>query len=559
MFARVKSNGTGPNAKKYLQIVESYRKDGRVKQRVIATLGRIDKLQDTKALAGIITSLGRFCDQIRVVESSRSPEISSCQSRLWGPALVFNRLWEKQGLPKILGHLAENRRFSFDPERVTFALALQRLCEPGSDLQGSQWLGNLEAPELKGIALQHMYRSVAWLAEIREELERELFFRDRDLFTQELDLVFLDTTSTYIYRDEQTQWVKRGYSRDKRPDLPQLVLCVVVDKRGWPVAWEVFPGNTADKRAFVQTVEKLRQRFRIGRVCVVADRGMISKQTINFLTTDKEAPWDYILGVRMRQQKEVREQVLGSKVYYQDVEANLKVAEVRLGERRYILCRNEEEARKDAVAREQIIIRLKEKLHSGGAKSLVGNLGFRRFLKGERGAWRIDEKAIQNEELFDGMFVLRTSLDLPAAEIATTYKGLWRVERTFREEKSTLEIRPFYHHQDNTRIGHIVASFLALRLEVDLQRRMEEKGTNIAWPELMQDLKQLQAVRMNLDGQGWLVRTDFEGSAHLAFRAAGVRPPNKVTPISEPPQPSPAEMEFCSATRGHCASQLPLL
>ena len=552
MFARVKSNGTGPNARKYLQIVESYRQGGRVRQRVIATLGRLDNLQDTKTLAGVIGSLSRFCDQIRVVEASRSPQIASCQSRLWGPSLVFSRLWEGQGLPEILDRLAAERRFSFDPGDVAFALALQRLCEPGSDLQGSQWLENVEAPGLEGIALQHMYRTVAWLAEVREDLERELFFRDRDLFTQELDLVFLDTTSTYLYRDEQTQWFKRGYSRDQRPDLPQLVLCVAVDRRGWPVAWEVFPGNTADKSAFVQMVEKLRRRFRIGRVSVVADRGMISKQTIDFLTGDPEAPWDYILGVRMRQQKEVREKVLGSKVHYQEVEANLKVAEVRIGERRYILCRNEEEALKDAAARKQIVGQLQQKLDSGGAKTLVSNLGFRRFLKGERGAWRIDEESVQADSLLDGMFVLRTSLELPAAEIAATYKGLWRVERTFREENSTLEIRPLYHHQDQARIGHIMASFLALRLEVDLQRRMEEKGINVSWPELMRDLKQLQAVRMNLDGKGWLVRTDFVGSAHSAFRAAGVRPPNKVTPIPDPPQPSPAELEFCSATRGHC-------
>jgi transposase len=553
MFVRVKSNGTGPNARKYLQIVESYRQGGRVRQRVIATLGRLDKLQDSKTLAGVIDSLGRFCEQVRVVEASRSPQIASCQSRPWGPALVFSRLWKKQGLPEILSRLAAERRFSFDPGNVTFALALQRLCEPGSDHQGSQWLTNVEAPGFEEIALQHMYRTVAWLAEVREDLERELFFRDRDLFTQDLDLVFLDTTSTYLYREEQTQWFKRGYSRDHRPDLPQLVLCVAVDRHGWPVAWEVFPGNTADKRAFVQMVEKLRRRFQIGRISVVADRGMISKQTIEFLTGDPQAPWDYILGVRMRQQNEVREKVLGTKVNYQEVDTNLKVAEVRIGERRYILCRNEEEALKDAAAREQIVEKLQQKLESGGAKTLVGNLGFRRFLTGKRGAWRIDEEAIRADVLFDGMFVLRTSLELPAAEIATTYKGLWRVERTFREEKSALEIRPLYHHQDQTRIGHIMASFLALRLEVDLQRRMEEKGIKVAWPELMRDLKQLQAVRMNLDGEGWLVRTDFLGSAHLAFRVAGVRPPNKVTPISDPPQPSSVELEICSATRRHCA------
>jgi len=243
----------------------------------------------------------------------------------------------------------------------------------------------------------------------------------------------------------------------------------------------------------------------------------------------------------------VREQVLSRAGRYHEVAPNLKVKEVRVGERRYVVCRNDEEAQKDALARAQIVARLEEKLAGGGAKSLVGNLGFRRFLKGERGAWRIDREAVRADQRWDGVFVLRTNLELPAAEIATTYKGLWRVERTFREEKSTLEVRPLYHHLDETRIGHIVASFLALRLEVDLQRRLEEKRIAAAWPDLMRDLKALQAVRIALDGEGYLVRTDFEGMAYAAFRAAGVRPPHKVTRLPHPPPPT-AEEEKCSAT-----------
>jgi hypothetical protein len=548
MFARLKRNDMGEKGRDYLQIVESFRQGGRVRQRVIATLGRLDQLQAGGALDGLLRSLGRFARQVRVVEAARSPKIIACRSRLWGPALVFGRLWKHQGLAEILKPLAAGRRFGFDPERVSFALALQRLCEPGSDLQGSQWLEAVEGPGLEGIALHQMYRTVAWLAEVRERLERELFFRDRDLFTQELDLVFLDTTSTYVYRAEETEWTKRGYSRDHRPDLPQMVLCVAVDRRGWPVAWEILPGNTADKAAFIQTVDKLRRRFRIGRVSVVADRGMISRQTIDYLTSDPQAPWDYILGARLRGQKEVSAQVLSRAGRYHDVGPNLKVKEVRVEGRRYVVCRNDEEAQKDALARVQIVARLEEKIEGGGgAKSLVGNLGFRRFLKGERGAWRIDREAVRADARFDGVFVLRTNLELPAAEIATTYKGLWRVERTFREQKSTLEVRPLYHHLDDTRIGHIVASFLALRLEVDLQRRLEEKRIELAWPNLMRDLKALQAVRMNLEGEGYLVRTDFEGEAHAAFRAAGVRPPHKVTRLPEAPPPTTEEAK-CSAT-----------
>jgi transposase len=127
--------------------------------------------------------------------------------------------------------------------------------------------------------------------------------------------------------------------------------------------------------------------------------------------------------------------------------------------------------------------------------------------------------------------VLRSNTQFSTAQVAKSYKSLWRVERSFREEKSTLEVRPIFHHRDDTSIGHIVASFLALRLEVDLQRRLDEKGIETSWPDLMRDLKQLQAVRMNLDGKSYLIRTDFEGVAYQAFKAAGVQPPRRVMGI----------------------------
>ena len=352
--------------------------------------------------------------------------------------------------------------------------------------------------------------------------------RDRDLFKRELDLVFLDTTSTYVYRDEETEWARRGYSRDHRPDLPQMVLCVAVDRDGWPISWEVFPGNTADAKAFERTIAKFRERFKVGRVSVVCDRGMISKAAIKLLVEHERSPYDYILACRLRRDKEVGEEVLVRGGRYHEVAPNLKVKEVMVEGRRYIVCRNDEEAIKDVAARESIVTRLREKLDSGQAKSLVGNLGYRRFLKGSRGSWRIDEDAVKKDARFDGVFVLRTNMELSAPEIAKTYKGLWRIERTFREQKSTLEVRPLYHHQDETRIGHIVGSFLALRLEVDLQKRMEEKGVKTAWPDLMRDLKNVKAVRITLDGIPYLLRTDLEGFAHDAFLSAGVRVPSRV-------------------------------
>lgn len=131
----------------------------------------------------------------------------------------------------------------------------------------------------------------------------------------------------------------------------------------------------------------------------------------------------------------------------------------------------------------------------------------------------------------DGKFVLTTNTGLPMAEVAQTYKSLWRVERTFREQKSTLEVRPIYHQNEDNSMGHIVASFLALRLEVYLQQRLEERQAEVSWPDLMRDLKQMQSVHLELDGQHYQLPTDMRGAAHHAFAAAGVRPPSPVTPF----------------------------
>ena len=534
VFIRVKRSVQSSGTYEYLQIVESVRDGARVRQRVIGNLGRRDQVVADGTLDGLLRSLAKFSERLRVVERVREEGLQAHQARSWGPALVFERLWREQRMPELLRKLADGRRFGFDVERVAFALALQRLCAPGSDLQGSAWLRTVEAPGFDGIALHHLYRTVGFLEEVRDELERALFFRDRDLLSQSVDLIFIDTTSTFVYRFEETGLRQRGYSRDRMPDQPQVVICLAVDAQGWPIAWDILPGSTADKPALVAMIQKLRERFRIRRAVVVADRGMISKDTIALLEDHSEAPFDFILGCRMRQQKEVNEEVLVRAGRYQKVADNLEVKEVLVEDRRYVVCRNPTEATKDAAAREALLAKLAAALaHS--PKSVVGNKGFARFLKVNKSAITIDREAIERDQRLDGKFVLRTSTDLPTAEVALAYKSLWRVERAFRETKQTLDVRPLYHHHDDTTVGHIVGCFLALRLEVDLQRRLDAAEVYCSWPDLMRDLDQVKAVEVSLDERRYRLRTELRGHASAAFTAAGVRPPRVVEHIPDPP------------------------
>lgn len=542
MFVRLKRSGSPGASREYLQIVESFREQGKVRQRLIATLGRRDELVASGALDDLIRSLTKFSAQLRVVERVRHDGLQAHTARAWGPALVFGRLWEQQGLPEILARLARGRRFSFDLERASFALALQRLCAPGSDLQGVGWLRTVECPGVDALGLHHLYRTVGgFLAAGRAELEREFFLRDRDLFTQTLDLVFIDTTSTFVWRTEESALRRRGYSRDRRPDQPQVVICLAVDRHGWPIAWDILPGNTDDRTAFTRMIETLRTRFQIGRVIVVADRGMISQKVLALLTDHAHAPFDYILGCRLRQDPTVADQVLARAGRYHPVDGrtSLQVKEVHVADQRYIVCRNLDEAKKDAAAREAILAKLEHTLAHAGPKAVIGNVGFKRFVTVAKGSVAIDRAAVERDARLDGKFVLRTTTALSAEDVARAYKSLWRVERAFRETKSTFEVRPIFHHRDDTSTGHIVACFLALRLEVDLQRRLDERQVDVSWPDLMRDLTEVRAVDLTLDGQRYRLRTDLRGSASQAFAAAGVRPPALVTPLGPAPTASP--------------------
>ena len=298
----------------------------------------------------------------------------------------------------------------------------------------------------------------------------------------------------------------------------------------------MWPGNTTDVRSLVPIVTRLRKRFGIGEVCIVADRGMISQETIDELE-DPATNWKYILGARMRRQKEVRDQVLGRAGTYREVTperatskdpAPLKVKEVWAGERRYVVCLNEEQRRKDAFDRQAIVEHLREQLKHG-EKSLIGNKGYRKYVAtvGEN-HFAIDEKKIKAEARYDGKWVLRTNMDLPAEAVAQKYKQLWMVEDIFRTMKSILDTRPIYHKCTETIRGHVFCSFLALCLRKELADRLAAKGTEPEWNDLVRDLNELQEMQTVFSGKSFILRSQLKGCAHQVLQAAGVATPPTV-------------------------------
>jgi hypothetical protein len=236
----------------------------------------------------------------------------------------------------------------------------------------------------------------------------------------------------------------------------------------------------------------------------------------------------------MRSMKEVRERVLADRGRYQEIEPErqrakdpspLKVKEVWLGERRYVVCLNEEQRRKDAADRQAIVAHLREQLPHGD-KELIGNQGYRKYLRagpGER--FTINAAKIKEEARYDGKWVLRTSQADEPQVVACAYKQLWMVEDMFRTMKSILETRPIYHKRDETIRGHVFCSFLALLLKRGLEQRLEEKGETWEWAEILRGLDNLHEVEAMFQGKRFVLRSQVLGQAHKACVAAGVALP----------------------------------
>ena len=562
MFFRVKQSGP----RSYLQIVENRRDGGAVRQKVVATLGRADELAARGGLAALLASGARHCEQVLLLSTLQADlDGPNVLAKRIGAPLLFGRLWEETGCKAVVEGLLASRGFEFPVERAVFATVLHRLMVSGSDRACEKWLADYAIPDVDGLALHHLYRAMAWLGEelppeqqagatpfsprtVKDLVEEQLFERRRDLFA-ELSVVFLDTTSLSFTGAGGETLGERGYSKDHRPDLMQMIVGVVIDADGHPVCSEMWPGNTADVRVLVPVIDRLRSRFSIGRVCVVADRGMISAATIAAL---EERGLEYVLGARERTDSLVRTVVLADTRPFTPLcvpraggeQTQLWVKQVKVEDRRYIVCRNEAEAEKDAADRRAIIEGLDRQLKRGD-KALIGNSAYRRYLRttSDSRAFEIDPGKLADEARYDGIFVLRTNARLTPLQAVLRYRDLILVEQLFRSAKALMRTRPIYHSSDAAIRGHVFCSFLALILRKELDERCRKAGFRPEWGDVLRDLDRLQQATIEQDAKTWTVRTQADGCAAALLQAAGIALPPRIqaTPppraSTEPPAP----------------------
>lgn len=547
MFVRVKKIGKY----EYLYLVENAREGGRHVQRVIKALGRRDAVEASGLLDALIASAARHSRRSIVLSSFYRGELPALRRRSIGPELVFGRLWRELGCAEALNSLLAGRRFGFDVERAVYLAVLHRLMVSGSDRHASQWRHGFSLPGTEALSLDQAYKAMAWLGEessagrFTSDAIEEALYRHRRPLLGEMSLAFFDTTTLWFEGRGGARLGRRGHSKDYRPHLNQVVLGIVLDGADRPIASFLLPGNTADVTLLLPVVERLRERFGIGRACIVADRGMISAATIAEL---EARGIDYILGVRERSSREVRDGVLDDDgvavpltIPRQKGHTQLAVKEVTLASRRYVLCRNEEEAARDAQARDAILAGLQRKLAQGD-KALVANSGFRRYLAEPEGeGFTIDPAKVEADARYDGIFVLRTNTRLSPLQVVLRYRNLLAVEDSFRTAKALLATRPVFHKTDAAIRGHIFVSFLALVLRKKLADRLAAAGRKpLEWRCIVDDLADLSEVEVEQDGRRALLRTAPGPSIDPICRALAITLPpvfQELPADQNPPNP----------------------
>jgi Transposase DDE domain len=539
VFIRTTRNSAG---QAYYHLVESFRDEGKVKQRTLLSLGRVE---DGK-LEALAEAISKHTDLISATELAKT--VSTDSTYVLGPLLVLRGLFESLGIDAVLAQVQkDHQRVRFSLRSVVFQMIAARFVRPCSKLAIYEQILGILYPDSAGgeISLQHLYRALDLLNSGKAQIETGLFMHGRDLFTRQVDVVLYDLTTLRFESTWESEELRRfGYSKEKRNDCTQVVLGLLVDTDGIPLGFEVFPGNTVEGKTLTSIMEKMRAKLCVRRFIFVADRGLISKENLKIIKADQG---EFVVGMRIGNLGNKRPE-LYDRSQFKKVTDDLELLETTFDDDRGVVTWSRERATRDRKTREDILKKIQAKLSGKHAttKTFVSNSNYRFFLKGlERGQKpELDSNKVAQAEKKDGFFALVTNVkDKTAHELFTQYKELWRVEDTFGELKGTLKARPIFHWTDHRIVGHLTMCFIALLCEAHITRALRDgrdtyvgqavrDGTidirQLSAATAMRELAEVRAVPVTIGTQVYWLRTDIKGHVAKLFQRLGLRIPPKL-------------------------------
>jgi hypothetical protein len=548
----------------YLQFVESVwnPERRRADTRVIYNFGRADDETTCRKLRDLARSILRRVAPEELIEERPDWKLLDCWP--YGDLYVLEHLWTRLGLHKLFPRLlvdATHRKLPV--ERSCFVMVANRACAPCSKLYClEQWLReDVFIDGARGLELHHLYRSMDFFEKNKEELEKAIFFQTCDLFHCDVEVIFYDTTTLHFEIDQEdaggaedatlrgSQLAggktyealrQRGRSKNKRTDVPQLVVGLAVTRDGLPVRSWIFRGDTVDVETVAQVKQDLRG-WKLTRCVFVGDAGMVSQDNLKALAAGGGR---YILCMPIRQGSEVAREVLTRAGRYQKVAQNLEVKQVIVGEgerrRRYVVCFNPEEAKRQQAHRQQVLKELEAELgslaaaedgdaHSKRECELRASERYGKYLSVDRrGRLQIDRAKVTQSERLDGKFIVHSNDDtLTAEDLALGYKQLQRAEQAFRTLKSGLRIRPIFHWAPHRISAHVSLTMLALLLE-----RIAENACGDTWRNIRDDLRAIKLARlMTPQGEAWQV-TEPSENARNRLKQLGIKPPPPILNVT---------------------------
>ena len=560
----------------YLQLAHNERHPvtGSPTAKVIHNFGRAERV-DRDALARLVSSVSRFLSPqqqgLLAPPVAGSEQVEVVDSRRLGGAWTLDRLWERLGIGAAIRKVAAGRRLDGAAvERVIFALVAQRALEPGSKLAATGWVAErVVIAGLTGFTDDQAYRAMDFLLDALDEIAAEIFASVAHLLNLDLDIVFVDTTSTYWEADGPDQLAeladavdddgltrpveqaKRtfGHSKDFRTDLPQVVIAMAVTADGTPIRCWTFPGNENDT-AIIRTVKDDLAGWNLHRMVWVADRGFASAANRAYLT---RGGGHYIHAEKLRHTNTEAAAALARPGRYHAVAGNLRIKEVAVapggtgdGEQgartqRFVVCHNPEQADRDVQVRANLIEHLTSLIAGSDnwtarrRDELVGSLktkpGLRRHLRRTKaGLLRIDAAAAKREAHLDGKWLLRTSdPTLTPEDLAAAYKQLLAVERGWRDMKGALGLRPVFHHREDRIRGHVQLCWLALLLI-----RVVENTTGDTWRNIRHELDRMHLVTLATPAGTLAQRTAITARQKTIWDAADLSEPNRFFDFNVP-------------------------
>ncbi len=546
MFIRTISRKNKDGSKvTYVQLAhnERDREKGHPKAKILYNFGRLENL-DLEQLKRLVKSISRFLPpedalEAQVLLQNRGRSFKWKQSRSFGGIYLLSALWQQLHFQKIVENRVAQRQFSTPIAQAIFAMVANRCLGPASKLATTEWVEkDVFVPDLPQIDVQVLYRAMDFLLLHQAHLEQEIYWSVADLLHLEVDLLFFDTTSTYFETEDESELKKRGYSKDKRGDLPQVLLGLAVTREGIPVRHWLFPGNTADMSTIQQVKDDLAG-WRLGRCIIVHDCGMTSEANLQYL---QRGGGHYIVGRKMKSGEAEVEEALRQKGRYTEIEEHLWAKEVTVGDgekrKRLVLVKNTKEQERSEKARQKLVETLEAKLselnsrktksHNKAVCELKSHRLYGKYIKEQKdGSLTIARNKLTQERRYDGKYLVESSDDtLNLKDIVLGYKQLYDVEQAFRTLKTTLELRPNHHSKDERIKCHIFLCFIALVLV-----RIIENKTEQTWPNVRREMSRLFYGEFQVESKKVCQLTELTKEQKSILNSLNIKTPSTIVDI----------------------------